>query len=131
MVFMRAVRRQHSGSGGSSCWFGFSCWIQRIFSNHSLRAIAATRLFDADVDEQLIMAKTGHASSAVRNYERISDEKLSNVTNIVSGKYAKCNSLHLDSETDVLTSGITPTATRISCDGRGVNITLNISIDSK
>jgi integrase len=36
------------------------------FANHSLRATAATRLFDANVDEQLIMQKTGHASNAVR-----------------------------------------------------------------
>ena len=32
-------------------------------TNHSLRATAATRLFDAGVDEQLIMTRTGHSST--------------------------------------------------------------------
>ena len=35
------------------------------FTNHSLRATAATRLYAAGVDEQLITEKTGHCSSSV------------------------------------------------------------------
>ncbi|CAG2234520.1 unnamed protein product [Mytilus edulis] len=38
------------------------------FTNHSLRATAATRLYAAGVDEQLISEKTGHRSSAVRGH---------------------------------------------------------------
>ena len=49
--------------------------IAGYFTNHSLRATSATRLFDAGVDEQLIMARTGHCSSAgVRSYKRISKQ---------------------------------------------------------
>ena len=55
------------------------------FTNHSLRATAATRIFDASIDEQLIMHCTGHSSSVgVRSYKRITDslkEKTSNVLN--------------------------------------------------
>jgi len=40
-------------------------------SNHSLRATAATRLFDKGTDEQLIMLKTNHKSTAVRAYELV------------------------------------------------------------
>jgi len=43
-------------------------------TNHSLRATCATRLFDKGVDEQLIMARTGHRSAmGVRSYKRVSE----------------------------------------------------------
>ena len=55
------------------------------FTNHSLRATAATRMFDAGSDEQLIMHRTGHNSSVVvHSYKRITDslkEKTSDVLN--------------------------------------------------
>ena len=55
------------------------------FTNHSLRATSATRLFDAGLDEQLIMSRTGHSStSGVRSYKRVTDqlrEKTSTILN--------------------------------------------------
>ena len=36
--------------------------IQGHYTNHSLRATSATRLFNAGVDEQLIMSRTSHSS---------------------------------------------------------------------
>ena len=54
-------------------------------TNHSLRSTAATRMFDANVDEQLISEITGHSSNAVRNYKRTSDTKRQNVNTIVQG----------------------------------------------
>ena len=58
------------------------------FTNHSLRATAATRMFNAGVNEQLIMHRTGHSSTdGVRSYKRLSaplKEMTSNVLN--SGK---------------------------------------------
>ena len=63
--------------------------IEGHFTNHSLRATAATRMFDAGVDEQLIMSRTGHSSTVgVRSYKRITSslkEKTSNVLNGPSG----------------------------------------------
>jgi len=56
------------------------------FTNHSLRATAATRLFDADIDEQLIMAKTGHVSTVVRSYKRVNQRQLQNVSDVVACK---------------------------------------------
>ena len=44
------------------------------FTSHSLRAKAATRVFDAGIDEQLIMHCTGHSSAVgVRSYKRITN----------------------------------------------------------
>lgn len=57
--------------------------IKGHFTNHSLRATAATRLFESKVDEQLIMQRTGHSTtSGVRSYKRIG-EKLKNITSDV------------------------------------------------
>ena len=52
------------------------------YTNHSLRVTSATRLFEASVDEQLIMQRTGHSSTAVRAYKRIG-EKLKPLTSDV------------------------------------------------
>jgi len=60
-----------------------------FFSNHSLRATAATRLFNANVEEQLVKLKTGHTSDAVRSYKRVSDVKLRAMSDIVACKSAK------------------------------------------
>ena len=57
--------------------------LQEHYTNHFLHATAATRLFEAGVDEQLIMQHTGHSTTAaVRSYKRIG-EKLRCVTSDV------------------------------------------------
>ena len=60
--------------------------IEGHYSNHSLCATSATRLFDAGLDEQLIMARTGHSSSdGVRLYKRVTEhlrEKTSDILNL-------------------------------------------------
>lgn len=54
------------------------------YTNHSLRASAATHLFTSGVDEQAIMSVTGHSSTegGVRAYMRMS-KKLTEVTSDV------------------------------------------------
>ena len=66
-----------------------SAGIAGYYTNHSLKATTATRLFEAGVDEQLIMQRTRHSNTAVRSYKRIG-EKLRPLTsdvlnNTVSG----------------------------------------------
>ena len=39
------------------------------YTNHSLRVTSATMLYEACVDEQLIMQRKGHSSTAVRAYK--------------------------------------------------------------
>ncbi len=64
--------------------------IKGHFTNHSLRSTATTRLFNAHVDEQLIMNRTGHSSTkGVRNYKRISDQLVEETSNILNGKRQK------------------------------------------
>ena len=62
-----------------------SAGVPGYFTNHSLRVTAATRLYDAQVDEATIMERTGHRSTdGVRAYKRASEklkELSSNVLN--------------------------------------------------
>ena len=54
-------------------------------TNHSLRVTAATRLFQSGVDEQLIMARTGHRSiEGVRAYKRVGEEQKQTVSSILN-----------------------------------------------
>ena len=56
-------------------------------TNHSLRATAATRLYQSAVDEQLIMERTGHRSlEGVRSYKRTSDEQREYLSDILNRK---------------------------------------------
>ncbi|KAK6184208.1 hypothetical protein SNE40_006721 [Patella caerulea] len=60
-----------------------SAGIIGYFTNHSLRATSATRLYQAGVDEQLITEKTGHRSNAVRAYKRTSDAQQASVSSVL------------------------------------------------
>ena len=55
------------------------------YSNHPLRATAASHFDNANVDEQLISEVTGHRSNAVRGYKRTSNDQLKSVSNILYG----------------------------------------------
>jgi len=59
-------------------------------TNHSLKATCATRLFQAGIDEQVIMAKTGHRSvKGVRAYKRINDTQIYSANVIIDGQSFK------------------------------------------
>ncbi len=59
--------------------------IHGFITNHSFRVTAATRLFQAGVDEQLIMRQTGHRSiDGVWLYKRISTDQEKEVSLILN-----------------------------------------------
>ena len=45
------------------------------YTNHSLRATSATRMYNAGVEEQVIQEFTGHHSLAIRSYKKTSDNQ--------------------------------------------------------
>jgi integrase len=55
--------------------------LERFRSNHSLRATAASRLYDKKFDEQLICETTGHRSKAVRSYKRTNEVQKMDISN--------------------------------------------------
>ncbi|CAG2247141.1 unnamed protein product [Mytilus edulis] len=54
-------------------------------TNHSLRASAATRLYNAGIEEQRVAETTGHRSNAVRVYKRTSADQQLEASNILYG----------------------------------------------
>ena len=62
-------------------------------TNHSLRATTATRLYQAGIDKQLIMEKTGHHSlEGVRSYKRTNSEQHETLSDILSLNKKPCTS---------------------------------------
>lgn len=80
------------------------------FTNHSLRATAASRLYRQNFDEQLICETTGHRSSAVRSYKRTSDGQRKAISAALAGATE------------------TPVAALCSDNGKGMNVTVNINV---
>ncbi len=75
--------------------------ISGNFSNHSLRSTVTTRLFNARVDEQLIMSRTGHSSTAgVRAYKRTSEQLLEHTSDVLNKKTKLENSVVHSSSDD-------------------------------
>lgn len=60
--------------------------IEGKVTNHSCRATSATRMFHSNLEEQLVMEKTGHRSNAVRSYKQTSDKQLRDVSSVLYGQ---------------------------------------------
>ena len=64
--------------------------IQGYFTNHSLHRTCATRLYQGGVDDQRIMAVTGHRSTnGVKVYKEISHQQHEEITKIIQGHKGK------------------------------------------
>lgn len=60
-----------------------SAGIKGYFTRHSLRVTAATRMYDAQLDEATIMSRTGHRSvDGLRAYKK-SSEKLKELSSTI------------------------------------------------
>ena len=81
--------------------------LEGFYSNHSLRATAATRMYAADLPEQLTSEKTGQRSEAIRSYRRTSSIQNVSASDAVQGVKRKV------SETNVCN----PVAVRDSSSG--------------
>ena len=81
--------------------------IQGFKTNHSLRATAATRLYESGIDEQLVMERTGHRSiEGIRSYKRTSAAQQQDVSDILSNSKRS----HYSTDRDIVpfkTSGAT------------------------
>ena len=75
--------------------------LEGYFTNHSLRASAASRLYNAGVDEQLIQETTGHKSIAVRGYKRTSDCLKRSISDILLGQNKKSATVSAPSDVNV------------------------------
>ena len=93
----------------------------RRFSNHSGRVTCATRLYESgNFDEQMIMSRTGHQSTAVRWYKRPSSTLLKSVSDALqSSAIAETDTKKQKLSKDVgeveKTSGTRSTCVNIKC----------------
>ena len=71
------------------------------FTNHSLRATCATRMFHSNVPEQLIKETTGHRSECVRVYKRTSEELKQAASDTINNANPVVKRVKLDPEPDV------------------------------
>ena len=80
------------------------------FTNHSGKRTCATALYQAGVEEQEIMNRTGHRSiESVRQYKRSSDEMLKEISSVLEPKRVK-------TEASAIPVSVDPPATPVSVD---------------
>ena len=63
--------------------------IEGRFTNHSLRATSATRMYNSYIPEQVIKEVTGHKSDCVRVYKKTSDEIREEASKTIGGECKK------------------------------------------
>ena len=73
------------------------------FTNHSLRATCATRMYDNDVPKQIIKEVTGHKSECVCTYKRTSDQLRETASHTVS-KTGECSEAGKGQDNEFCTS---------------------------
>ena len=97
--------------------------LEGFYSNHSLCATAAIRMYAANLPEQLICERTGHRVDAVRSYKRSSDAQHQSASDGVQG--VKRKKISGVSETNVCTtvgdlnSGLTSSSVKIEKEDAG------------
>ena len=75
------------------------------FSNNSLRATTASRLYANNIDEQLIIEQIGHQSNAAHRYKHSNFDQKMEVSHLLHGlpaKKAKIQEIGKENETDVI-----------------------------
>ena len=101
------------------------------FTNHSGKRTCATSLFNAGVDEQSIMDRTGHRSVAVREYKTKTDEiehKVSDALNPPTPEVQQENVCPIQTKTEVVMScAKPPTVVRENENNSGRNLFKDIT----
>ncbi|VDI49162.1 Hypothetical predicted protein, partial [Mytilus galloprovincialis] len=89
-------------------------------SNLSLRATAATRLYEDGQDEQLISEITGHKSNAVREYKRTNTEMKRKANQTINSKPSEQKKPRSELQ-------INSAPSTFQVDGNNINITLQVN----
>ncbi len=75
----------HNTLSKTICRLCKTAGIEGFKTNHSLRATAATRLYELGVEEQTVMEQTGHRSlEGVRSYKRTTSQQQQVLSDILS-----------------------------------------------
>ena len=60
--------------------------IPGYYTNHSLQTTSCTRMYNCDIDEQVIQEISGHRSLAVRSYKKTCEKQRRNATKCIFGE---------------------------------------------
>ena len=108
-----------------------SAGFEGHFTNHSLRA---TGLFEAKIDKQLIMQRTGHSSSVVRAYISVGEKLRAVTSDVLNGSVGikdeseECNEVQVEKQgKPVKEEKLRPSISIIGAS----NCTINISYDQQ
>ena len=89
-----------------------SAGIEGFKTNHSLRATAATRLYESGVDEQMVMEVTGHRSlEGVRNYKRTTSQQkevLSDILNSTKNVATSASAPQMQNQLQISAKSLSP-----------------------
>ena len=100
-------------------------------SSHCLRVTCASALFNAGVEEKLIRDRTGHRSNALFKYEKVSEMKSTEVSDILAPKCSSTSNVSLSnevSETAVEVGSSASTCEFMSCPYFN-NCTISINVN--
>lgn len=101
--------------------------LEGFFTNHSLRATAASRLYEKQFDEQLICETTGHRSSAVRSYKRTSDGQRKAISDaLIAGNTGGSVKYAQQGVSAASTSAAVQSVSAAEC-SKAINITVNVN----
>ena len=109
------------------CQLMRSANIKGYFTNHSLRATAVTRLYEAEIDEATIMECTGHRSTdGVRAYKRES-RKLKEISSNVLNQ---CKKMKVETSCETENAASTSKDTTVSAVSETENISPTVNEDA-
>lgn len=97
--------------------------LSGVRTNHSLRATAATRMYEAGLDEQLITEVTGHRSECVRDYKRTNEAMKRHANSIINSSQSKVRCTEPVSQTHTTQSN------GQSVSSGPYNLTININVN--
>ena len=103
--------------------------LNYLYSGHSLRATAATRLHQANIPVNQIKETTGHKSDAgLAEYQRTSEEEQRQVSNILAlNEEPAPESNERSEETNAVENPKRPKLDLCSTSGKNVSFTININ----
>ena len=105
------------------------------FTNHSLRRTTATKLYQADFDEQLIAEVTGHRSTAIREYKITSNKQKARVSDTLQGQAAGSKDLESTAIVEpkakrMFAAQAAPVSIKDITAESGASITINLNFNS-
>ena len=114
--YLQPLKNQHQHAGTPTNHLATLTWLIQLLvcanrpkfrgykTNHSLRATVASCLYQASVDERLVMERTGHRSfDGIHSYKQTSDDQRQVLSDILNGEKSITKQTCISSDLDTMT----------------------------